>query len=109
MPLLPPSPTHRSRARQQRCQPPDTESNRSTTPPGDAQDSDDIRYMVGALKALGIQLEERWEQGEMVVTGCGGRFPVEVRGGGSSNGRMGASSRRAAADAWVTRSSMWAS
>jgi hypothetical protein len=23
--------------------------------------------MVGALKALGIQLEERWEQGEMVV------------------------------------------
>jgi hypothetical protein len=31
------------------------------------QDSDDIRYMVGALKALGIELEERWEQGEMVV------------------------------------------
>jgi 3-phosphoshikimate 1-carboxyvinyltransferase len=39
------------------------------------QDSDDIRYMVGALKVLGIKLEERWEKGEMVVTGCGGRFP----------------------------------
>ena len=41
------------------------------------QDSEDIRYMVGALKALGIQLEERWERCEMVVHGCGGRFPVE--------------------------------
>lgn len=40
-------------------------------------DSDDIRYMVGALKALGVKLEERWEQGEMVVHGCGGRFPSE--------------------------------
>lgn len=40
-------------------------------------DSDDIRYMVGALKALGIKLEERWEEGIMVVEGCGGRFPVE--------------------------------
>lgn len=38
-------------------------------------DSDDIRYMVGALKALGVKLEERWEVGEMVVHGCGGRFP----------------------------------
>ncbi len=41
------------------------------------QDSEDIRYMVGALKALGIELEERWEQCEMVVHGCGGRFPAE--------------------------------
>ncbi|KAJ9525691.1 hypothetical protein QJQ45_003504 [Haematococcus lacustris] len=38
------------------------------------QDSDDIRYMVGALKALGVQLEERWDRGEMLVQGCGGRF-----------------------------------
>ncbi|GFH08865.1 3-phosphoshikimate 1-carboxyvinyltransferase [Haematococcus lacustris] len=30
-------------------------------------DSDDIRYMVGALKALGVQLEERWDRGEMLV------------------------------------------
>ena len=43
-------------------------------------DSDDIRYMAGALKALGIKLEENWEEGVMVVHGCGGRFPVEVRG-----------------------------
>ncbi|KAJ9526190.1 hypothetical protein QJQ45_009654 [Haematococcus lacustris] len=40
------------------------------------QDSDDIRYMVGALKALGVQLEERWDRGEMLVQGCGGRFPA---------------------------------
>ncbi|EIE23113.1 3-phosphoshikimate 1-carboxyvinyltransferase [Coccomyxa subellipsoidea C-169] len=40
-------------------------------------DSEDIRYMVSALKTLGIQLEERWEQSEMVVHGCNGRFPVE--------------------------------
>ena len=33
--------------------------------------------MVGALKALGIQLDERWEQQEATVTGCGGRFPVQ--------------------------------
>jgi 3-phosphoshikimate 1-carboxyvinyltransferase len=37
-------------------------------------DSDDIRYMAGALKALGIELEEKWDEGEMVVKGCGGRF-----------------------------------
>lgn len=33
--------------------------------------------MVGALKALGVELEERWEQCEMVVHGCGGRFPAQ--------------------------------
>ena len=49
----------------------------AATPPLHAQDSDDIRYMVGALKVLGIQLEERWEKGEMVVTGCGGNFPTQ--------------------------------
>ncbi|KAK9908448.1 hypothetical protein WJX75_008076 [Coccomyxa subellipsoidea] len=40
-------------------------------------DSEDIRYMVSALKVLGIKLEERWDQAEMVVYGCGGKFPVE--------------------------------
>jgi len=40
-------------------------------------DSDDIRYMVSALKALGVQLEEDWENLRMTVHGCGGRFPVE--------------------------------
>jgi 3-phosphoshikimate 1-carboxyvinyltransferase len=44
---------------------------------GAVQDSEDIRYMVGALKALGVELEERWEQSEMIVHGCGGLFPSE--------------------------------
>jgi 3-phosphoshikimate 1-carboxyvinyltransferase len=33
--------------------------------------------MVGALKALGVQLQEDWENDRLVVEGCGGRFPVE--------------------------------
>jgi 3-phosphoshikimate 1-carboxyvinyltransferase len=41
------------------------------------QDSEDIRYMVEALKALGVQLEERWEESEMVVHGCAGCFPAQ--------------------------------
>ena len=45
------------------------------TPHALMQDSDDIRYMAGALKVLGIKLEESWEKGEMVVHGCGGIFP----------------------------------
>lgn len=39
------------------------------------QDSEDIRYMVGALKTLGVQLEEDWANDRLVVTGCAGRFP----------------------------------
>lgn len=38
-------------------------------------DSDDIRYMVGALKSLGVGLEEDWPNRRIVVKGCGGRFP----------------------------------
>ena len=41
------------------------------------QDSEDIRYMVGALKDLGVELEEDWEALKLTVKGCGGRFPVE--------------------------------
>lgn len=41
------------------------------------QDSEDIRYMAGALEALGIKLEGDWATGHMTVHGCGGRFPVE--------------------------------
>eukprot|EP00191_Tetraselmis_sp_GSL018_P024675 CAMPEP_0177625936 /NCGR_PEP_ID=MMETSP0419_2-20121207/30377_1 /TAXON_ID=582737 /ORGANISM="Tetraselmis sp., Strain GSL018" /LENGTH=214 /DNA_ID=CAMNT_0019126939 /DNA_START=60 /DNA_END=700 /DNA_ORIENTATION=+ len=40
-------------------------------------DSDDIRYMVGALKTLGVKLEEDWENCRMTVHGCAGRFPSE--------------------------------
>jgi 3-phosphoshikimate 1-carboxyvinyltransferase len=38
-------------------------------------DSEDIHMMVGALKALGIKLEEDWAAERIVVHGCGGRFP----------------------------------
>ena len=39
-------------------------------------DSEDIRYMVGALQALGVRVEEDWAGRRAVVTGCGGRFPA---------------------------------
>ena len=41
------------------------------------QDSEDIRYMVGALEALGVQVEANWAAGTAVVHGCAGRFPTE--------------------------------
>lgn len=47
--------------------------------------------MVGALKSLGIKLEERWEAGEMTVHGCGGRFSAE--GGELSLGNAGTAMR----------------
>ncbi len=37
--------------------------------------------MVGALKALGIQLEEDWANDRLIVQGCGGRFPGEPSAG----------------------------
>ncbi|PRW44254.1 3-phosphoshikimate 1-carboxyvinyltransferase isoform A [Chlorella sorokiniana] len=40
-------------------------------------DSEDIRYMVEALKVLGVQLTEDWANSRLVVQGCGGRFPSE--------------------------------
>jgi 3-phosphoshikimate 1-carboxyvinyltransferase len=40
------------------------------------QDSDDIRYMVSALKDLGLTLEEDWANSKLTVHGCRGRFPV---------------------------------
>ena len=33
--------------------------------------------MVGALEALGVQVEADWAAGTAVVHGCAGRFPVE--------------------------------
>ncbi|MEW5319697.1 MAG: hypothetical protein WDW38_010835 [Sanguina aurantia] len=48
---------------------------KGTTVISNLLDSDDIRFMAGALKALGIVLEEDWEAGRMVVHGCAGRFP----------------------------------
>jgi len=40
-------------------------------------DSDDIRYMVGALKALGVEIVEEWDKAQLTVTGCAGKFPEE--------------------------------
>jgi 5-enolpyruvylshikimate-3-phosphate synthase len=40
------------------------------------QDSDDIRYMVAALKQLGLTLSEDWANKQLTVTGCAGAFPV---------------------------------
>jgi 5-enolpyruvylshikimate-3-phosphate synthase len=33
--------------------------------------------MVGALEALGVQVEADWAAGTAVVHGCAGRFPKE--------------------------------
>lgn len=40
-------------------------------------DSEDIRYMVGALEALGVHVQADWVAGKAVVHGCAGRFPAE--------------------------------
>ncbi|CAM8907497.1 unnamed protein product [Rhodiola kirilowii] len=39
-------------------------------------DSDDIHYMLGALKALGLDVEEQKAEKRAIVVGCGGKFPV---------------------------------
>jgi 3-phosphoshikimate 1-carboxyvinyltransferase len=49
----------------------------SLSPSRPVQDSEDIRLMVGALKDLGIKLEEDWQNDKITVHGCAGRFPVE--------------------------------
>ncbi len=41
------------------------------------QDSEDTRHMVAALTKLGVEIQTDWEAKEMVVHGCGGRFPTE--------------------------------
>ena len=39
-------------------------------------DSEDVRYMVGALKTLGLDVQEDRAANKAIVVGCGGRFPV---------------------------------
>lgn len=39
-------------------------------------DSDDIHYMLGALKTLGLNVEEDKANKRAVVEGCGGQFPL---------------------------------
>ncbi|CAN1181501.1 3-phosphoshikimate 1-carboxyvinyltransferase, chloroplastic [Linum perenne] len=38
--------------------------------------SDDVHYMLGALKTLGLNVEHSSEQKRAIVEGCGGVFPV---------------------------------
>eukprot|EP00271_Cylindrocystis_brebissonii_P008035 TRINITY_DN2205_c0_g1_i1.p1 TRINITY_DN2205_c0_g1~~TRINITY_DN2205_c0_g1_i1.p1 ORF type:complete len:584 (+),score=105.15 TRINITY_DN2205_c0_g1_i1:217-1968(+) len=38
--------------------------------------SDDVRYMLGALETLGVPIEEDRTSLRVTVTGCAGRFPV---------------------------------
>lgn len=39
--------------------------------------SEDVHYMLGALKALGLSVEADKAAKRAVVVGCGGKFPVE--------------------------------
>jgi 3-phosphoshikimate 1-carboxyvinyltransferase len=43
-----------------------------------ALESDDTRYMVAALRELGIQIETDWPSGRITVAGCDGRLPAEA-------------------------------
>eukprot|EP00897_Mesotaenium_endlicherianum_P000705 jgi/Mesen1/10635/ME000894S10210 len=47
-----------------------------TTAVDNLLDSDDVRYMLGALTTLGVQIEEERSLNSVVLTGCGGRFPA---------------------------------
>ncbi|XP_057998817.1 3-phosphoshikimate 1-carboxyvinyltransferase 2-like [Hevea brasiliensis] len=38
--------------------------------------SDDVRYMLGALRTLGLRVEDNSELKQAIVEGCGGHFPV---------------------------------
>lgn len=38
--------------------------------------SDDIHYMLGALKTLGLHVEDDNRNQRAIVEGCGGQFPV---------------------------------
>lgn len=39
-------------------------------------DSEDIRYMLGALKTLGLDVQEDRAANQATIVGCGGHFPV---------------------------------
>lgn len=39
-------------------------------------DSEDVRYMVGALKTLGLDVQEDRAANQATIVGCGGHFPV---------------------------------
>ena len=39
------------------------------------QDSEDTQFMVAALAQLGVDVMADWAAKEVVIKGCGGRFP----------------------------------
>lgn len=39
-------------------------------------DSEDIHYMIGALRTLGLNVQDNKQIKQAIVEGCGGRFPV---------------------------------
>ena len=41
------------------------------------QSSEDVSYMLDALKTLGVHIEEQMAKAEVTVHGCAGRFPSE--------------------------------
>uniref|UniRef100_A0A0C9S9Q3 3-phosphoshikimate 1-carboxyvinyltransferase n=1 Tax=Wollemia nobilis TaxID=56998 RepID=A0A0C9S9Q3_9CONI len=43
-------------------------------------DSDDVRFMIGALKTLHLNVEDERENRRAIVEGCAGRFPVGKTG-----------------------------
>lgn len=43
-------------------------------------DSEDVRYMVAALKTLGLDVEEDRANNQVTIVGCSGRFPVGKMG-----------------------------
>eukprot|EP01025_Chloroclados_australasicus_P030416 TRINITY_DN3052_c0_g1_i1.p1 TRINITY_DN3052_c0_g1~~TRINITY_DN3052_c0_g1_i1.p1 ORF type:complete len:495 (+),score=51.17 TRINITY_DN3052_c0_g1_i1:56-1486(+) len=54
-------------------------------------DSDDIRFMAGALNVLGVELKEDWGDRQMTVKGCKGKFPS--KGGDLFLGNAGTAMR----------------
>ena len=56
-----------------------------------AQDSEDTRHMAEALEQLGVEITADWDEKEMVIHGCGGRFPN--RGGELYLGNAGTAMR----------------
>ena len=41
------------------------------------QSSEDVHYMLDALRTLGLHLQEQLDEEEVTVEGCSGRFPAQ--------------------------------
>lgn len=49
-----------------------------TTAVDNLLNSEDVHYMLGALRALGLRVEENSSIQQAIVEGCGGQFPVAL-------------------------------